>query len=521
MKKRSLLLHYLASALLAAGAFYAGWAAKESGNETTRSDGKDLQVIRATPPKVTNPGRTLTNTIDGKIDSAEFVRSLSAAEIENCLRRGLASTDPVERDLLLSQVLSQVTPENAKTMGKVFESMAKTHEIDPYFDRFMFAWARVDGPSAMAYGQTGAGGSPYSAVKGWAAADPEAAMAYLEETQLFDRYHESYLDGVIASDLELAQSLIANMAPKYRDSSISSLAKALKNDPDAMLSWADRTINAQDPDPDFIEKVLHQVGYLMSDGPAFADWLERNAASPYLTTNEIMDAARKWGETDPRAALAWVDRLSASDPRVDPSVLSSVVRDWSDSDPAGAMAWVERNLDDPRVESDMVGSVLGNLAKDDPQAAANWIEQRFDSGIVTNDVAASVVGGWVETAPDDALRWAESLPENLKPYSYYWAARNVPEDRLDDYNTWLTAAGPDKRFDLAREELSERLVDQDALKALETATTITDPERSERATIKAVSRIMQEDPDAVKLWLPDSGLPDDAQLRILLKDPNL
>ncbi len=520
MAKRSLLLHYLASTLLAAGAFYAGWVARESGNERTRSEEEDPQVIRASPPKVTNPTRTPTTTADGNINSAAMVVSLSPAEVENCLRSGLTTNDPIERELLIAQALSQVTRENAAALIPLMESMDRTDENTPVLQRFLMAWGRVDGPAAVKYGRNlpkyymGLKDEFMSpGIKGWAESDPEAALAYLDEEQLRGKYLSAFLEGAATSNQDLAFSLSAKSS-----SSIDAMTKALRFDADAQLAWADYFIKEGNASDSYISSALYNLSMQTTDGRALAQWIERNALDKDEFTS-LHTAVGKWTKTDHLAALEWVD--NSSDPRVK-SAFRYAVQSWSTVDHDAAMDWTMKNLDHPDIAG-VLPTVFANVAKYDPQAAADGFEN-LEPGLKSADTAGEIAKNWVRRKPEEALRWAQSLPDvSLQSSAIYEATRRWSWDRLDVLDAQLSAAPASEAYDQAREWLSKKVgsYSGEPLRALEIADSITDEKRRESATESAAKLLMRKNPEIVRPWVEESGLPEGAKLRILVEDPNL
>ena len=177
-------------------------------------------------------------------------------------------------------------------------------------------------------------------------------------------------------------------------------------------------------------------------------------------------------------------------------------------------------MDHPRIKWSLP-YVFNGLAKTDLPAAAEWVES-LDPELITVQLAGELASPWVRQAPEEALRWITSLPDDdVQRSALNVAAGNWPQDRLDELDAWLSAAASEERFDRARERLSKRYAEQDPLRALKIASAIADEDGRERATVPIAERLMKTNPDILKAWLPESGLPQKAQLEILLEDPNL
>jgi hypothetical protein len=110
-----------------------------------------------------------------------------------------------------------------------------------------------------------------------------------------------------------------------------------------------------------------------------AEWLDRLPPTLSLT-NVAPILAATWAETNPSAALAWANSLSAPGQRS--AALRSAYGVWSDHDVDGAMAWFLAHESLPNV--DQVIPMLiqkSRMGFTDPMAAAAWAALPSDTAL--------------------------------------------------------------------------------------------------------------------------------------------
>jgi len=120
----------------------------------------------------------------------------------------------------------------------------------------------------------------------------------------------------------------------------------------------------------------------------------------------FLEEVRNRAETDPKAAMAWLQDQPAGQLRL--QGMLEVVALWAAEDSENALLWLESNAQGlARLET--LNSGVELWAKQDPQAAASWIEGMANDG---SKIAAAkaLASNWAKTSPDEAVAWVNSLP---------------------------------------------------------------------------------------------------------------
>ena len=229
--------------------------------ETRSSGRREREASRASVN--TTVKSALIGKQNGGFDSASLLRPMTSSEAATCLQSGLTSTDEMERDLLISHALAQVTAGNAAELWQVLRSNPRLigDEYSPFekdkvsvLDRFMMAWGRVDGRAAIASGETR---SLDYAIRGWAEADPNAVRAYLKDPSLSASkradYFVPFLKGVAIGNLAMLGPLFSEAGWERNEDAIDAVAEVLKSDQAALLAWVDVTITGGQLNPDYVE----------------------------------------------------------------------------------------------------------------------------------------------------------------------------------------------------------------------------------------------------------------------------
>ncbi len=110
---------------------------------------------------------------------------ISDDDIHALAEHAFRDSNPVERSLAFSTLLSRLTPETAVMIERDFVSQYRSGITDSQRRTFYYAWGTIDGRGAVQYALDNLGGEVLGlliseVLPGWGAADPSASLAWLD-----------------------------------------------------------------------------------------------------------------------------------------------------------------------------------------------------------------------------------------------------------------------------------------------------------------------------------------------------
>ena len=285
----------------------------------------------------------------------------------------------LQRTIAYANLLSQLTPDNAKEVLALMAANATTYDLHREHELAWERWAEIDGPAACA--AIFANNSRFErtdmserTIRAWALRDPQAARDWLrqqEDIPLRDGMMRGVLDGFAAVDPAGAQKFIAEelqeaslkthgywrVARSYlADGGLpavqSYFAKFDKADPQyapMRITVADMFVDAGSPE------ALQWLGALDEQG--------RSDVSNYVTSRLVEDKPDQL-----------VRALAAGNtpPGLNREVLiSNAVRAWVGTNPNAMGEWLKANKNAAHYDEVAVAYV-NQIRSVDPEAAAAW-----------------------------------------------------------------------------------------------------------------------------------------------------
>ena len=349
-------------------------------------------------------------------------------------------TDPVKRVIGMAEALEGLNASNVQEAVAIFEDLPPGRGRALELNLLMHAWGSIDGPSAIDYAQNKIRGgasrfATYTAISSWAAADPEAALAW--STERTEGTSNRYLPGVVAGwanyHLADASQFVAELPEgRERNWSVEVLtSNYLQLGGGEAVDWA-----ADLREGRFKELVQTSVArqWARQEPAASAEWVEALAEF-----DQVGDAVRivssEWARSDPQTAIEWAAQLSDAEVRTEGIV--AVIDRWAADDPNAAGEWLnEKPLDaslDPAIDA-----FSRRIARMDPESALSWAESIVDSEVRAKSLI-EVGQNWYRDDPEGAARWIENsgLPSELRD-----SMANPPPRRRDDRRSRFFSRGP-------------------------------------------------------------------------------
>ena len=416
---------------------------------------------------------------------------LGGDEIREKLGSALRSDNLVSRNRAIADMLSRLTPENAKAALSVFENTPRAYHTDNNFRLFMHAWGKVDGKAVFDYMDNNpdhhsVGDAHVWAISGWTQSDPQAAFDYVTSREKTDYglYH-GMLRGWGRVDLEGAGQFVANLKDdglKYRLVSVVGESYAEQYGVQGALDWA-TSMTGETADARFAGAALDDaIRRAVNQDPSMAaEWISSNRDQPHLKNWMFEHAAGRMAHRDPQAAAAWV----------------------------------RENLDDKRVNGGVVGRVAHEWAKKEPAAAAEWVDGMRDSKVFNKELTERLLGPWAKRDSTAALTWANTLKPELRRPALGRIIGVMPQEQLGSVTEWITNAPQDSVMDGARAAFAYRTMGDNPRQAMEQALRMQDALGREKTVVAVAKKMFKDNPKGIKEWLPESGLSVPAQQRVM------
>lgn len=343
------------------------------------------------------------------------LKILSSSDPDLLASIAFTSPNPVTRRLAFSKLLESVTIENASQIREQLKSLgAGGQELRD----FNYTWGALGGEAAFLTAAQGNQRDLESLISGWAATDPQGAIAMLEN-----------LPGELANEKRRIESgLVAGMADRDQDEAaayVSTLAAAGNKNANRLMSSIVGEVLRQSgheeaslwveglEDGSLKGTAMDRVaGRYVRDNPIAASvWIEKFAAEEYAA-EAVREVGKEWAEKNPIAAVTWLDQLPEGAGQK--AGLNSAFGDWEDSDPAAAGKYLNSMAQSPKKDSAISGFAIG-LAYQEPETAIAWANGISDPALRKN--ALTQAGqAFFSRNPEGAKAWLASsgFPPNMQ-----------------------------------------------------------------------------------------------------------
>jgi len=212
-------------------------------------------------------------------------------------------------------------------------------------------------------------------LKGWGAANPEAAAEWAQSETVMDQ-----------------------------SQAINSLLQGAVRDPDKAIMATDALIQS---DSSRAGEFGSDLISALTESGQFERAANFAASGPANNREDwMLPAYSRWAEFQPQAAVA--SAMQIADAGLRATALNAVVIGWSPTDPKGMVDFAQNNLP-PDQQNSALSGAIGFWADSDPAAAAAWINQN-DLGEASDTGAASIaLSPLLSQRPEVAFAWAERI----------------------------------------------------------------------------------------------------------------
>ncbi len=332
--------------------------------------------------------------------------TISSTRMADAVREAVRESDPVKSMMNFSQLIKELTPENA---GAAFSTVRETvagFESMRYLPMLTYQWGSLDGAKALADMQElgGRDGMFNSAttLAGFASADPEAAKKWLSENGTAENrwmLDRALVTGLAHSDFAAASEYVMSLPPDNRGAYVDVLAE--RKIRDGISSASDWALGLTDPamKATALQRVADQ--YTRQDPAAAAAWIKDHAGSDYAN-NAVSTVARQYAERDPHGAIDWAATLPAGSSQNE--AYGRVYQEWGRNDPTAASESLNTMSSGP-VKDESIGSFARSIARENPEDAVTWASTITDP-LQREQAQIDVVQRWRGTDAAAANQWA-------------------------------------------------------------------------------------------------------------------
>ena len=436
--KRSALIPVL---LLTAGlAFGLGWILKPSQGDQGKNTEAGGSKSTGSASRSIRPAGVIRSSSDGKGGVEEFLSryasggTISPEDMTSAIEQMRKENDPILRRKLFTELLENLTPENAKAAYVALQSGRRRGRGagDDELRLMAHAWGRIDGPGAIkaltemrterdgGEGDRGRGRGGerggielVSVLSGWATADGRAAADYVSGVE--DEREKSMLSfgvvrGMMVNGVNEAMAYVSSL-PQTEDGGrtqnwyMSTIAsEMLEEGLDSAKAWVD-TIN----DPNLRGGALSRVAEsaVRDDLESAVEWVTQYAGDE-AGQRAVNRVANEWAEEDPQAVLTWADSLPDA---AKAEAYGEAFEEWTRQDATAAGDFLT-GMEPSAARDSAVEEFSTTLSREEPATAIQWAETIADAEMRT-DALTQVARSWFYRDREAASQWIETsgLPQ--------------------------------------------------------------------------------------------------------------
>ena len=232
------------------------------------------------------------------------------------------------------------------------------------------------------------------------------------------------------------------------------------------------------------------------DNVATALELYENLPADPSRFSELRLLAFSWGQTDPQAALEWVESLDGFEQRLGSN---SVLDAWAREDADSAIAWAKENFegeDNPYFVGIIHGLAESNLFK------ATDLMTSLPYGRVRGRAASIVMGKYWEMGEGVALHLADNLPEgSVQNFAFGEIAERIAKEDLPRAVEWVDNMEESEIKVAASEDVAKRWARENPVSASEWVSAMPESESRSESMEEVVRVWAKQDPVATAEWL--------------------
>ncbi len=397
------------------------------------------------------------------------------------------------------------------------------------------ALAMEDGP-AKTNALTGA-------LSEWIQSEPLAALKWLDEMPADSTVYNSrrqVFNNLLNTDLDLAKEYVESISDPFdrrevlENFQFSNLGWSKDfEEIEGLVDWVGSVAKGQNYDQK-VSELIRSMAEIDSDR-AIQYVMEMSPGNARM--NSLGTIASQLAQSDPAAALAFVDTLVYDDereralnnmawqlarngvesvsqliaqsenPQVQQQLSRRIADEWSAFNREAALSWAE-SLTDERARNDATQAVIKNWMQSDPSAAFAYIENTLDED-KRGSAYSAALNDWVRYDPEAAVKWLAQLPdsaESQRSNIYSNVTRSYVQHDPMAASEWIGTQeeGPDR--DRSVQTLVQSISSTDPEAGFIWAVTVGDEQTRRDSLNQSVRQWVKTDPDAAYKAVKDAKI---------------
>ncbi len=395
-------------------------------------------------------------------------------------------SDDRQKAGLLQAIIPQLTETDRKATAELLANLPASPEKDRAMTSIVYIWAQTNLKAAMAYVDSWPEGtakkqsmlSLIPQLAGTGDVDSALGMISKLDSEAAKSAHVAIAAAWGKKDLSAATTYgVALPVGDARNTFLQNVAGELfKTDPAAGAQWL---------------STLPTLGDRNQIIPSVASsWAEKDAASATAYAATLLPgpgqdslysaAANQMSSTDPAKALDVANEITNDKGKNE--TVTAIVTQWISNNPEAASAYIQ-SMPEGSAKQKAVPAMADSLAKDDPAAAAQWLAP-FPDSPQKGTAAANIIRNWDKDDPVKAEAWLSQLPTGFSK-------------------------------DAATKTFSNDTFDADPARAVQLATSISDPKVQQAQVSNLLKKWMGTDSASATVAVQKSALPDDVKNQLL------
>ena len=337
------------------------------------------------------------------------------------LKRIMEGGDMIERMGAYLDAVRAMDSGNVLEVVNAFEGLPKGYGRHLEMKLLMRSWAAIDPEAALAYADQSL--DPKSerrfgvseVLAGWANQDPEGAIQWARTNNSTHKSEDNPLllgviQGLAERNLDAANNLLRSLptgSARWQASTFLA-QKYSEMGLDKAIEWANQF---PQEDERMRETILGQMGARLArqDIAGTAKWVETMKGDQ--ASLRVMDnLLNQWASKDASSAAKWLNELPGEDKRF--YGMKQLTSRWSLTDPVATAEWLNSFPPSPKMDP-VVNEFVNRISTRDPEGAAGWAMSIIDPQVKQKAVQKAV-SAWVRMDPEKAQAWKQSNFPELK-----------------------------------------------------------------------------------------------------------